>query len=267
MRKRLSLLATVVSTVAHSVAVGQARPFRVSTDLSDTTRAVHAQFVGWYQADSTSVRVRVDSARIWVRQVGRGPERETIGGFAPLLAGFTADSGWSVWADGDVQIVGTQLAAGDSVRPPTPVLFTIDRSRLAAVDGLWLSFEVLLNRLNVMGTEPDVNVVTTYVQGTATLGGMPVPPAREDTHGEYREPRPFPGTCHASSLGRTHGRVQLDFAVDSSGLVEPRSFRVYTATEPALVDVALFDVRRCRFAPASLDGRPIRVRLVRSVNY
>lgn len=54
------------------------------------------------------------------------------------------------------------------------------------------------------------------------------------------------------------GRVQLQFVVDTSGLVEPTSIVVLSGTHPAFVEAAKAGILEARFRPARLGPRAVR---------
>ena len=264
---RSPLLVPVLCMALTGTGMSQATRFVIATDSSDSGRSIRARFVGWFQVDSSAVQIRVDSATVWIASAGKRDRHELIGGLAPFLGGSTLDGGWTVWADGDVASVGVEARVGDTIRVPVPLGFTVDRSRLGRVDSMWLGMEILLNRLNARGGPLDTRLVSTYFRARTTLAGNAVRPDTGSHQGKYEPPIYQTGTCHFSSLGSAHGQVFLEFAVDTSGRVEPESFRVFQATEPALVSSAILDTRPCRFIPARAGGMAIRVRQSRVIRY
>lgn len=55
------------------------------------------------------------------------------------------------------------------------------------------------------------------------------------------------------------GETRLQFVVGTDGRVEPESVVVVASSHPAFDEPAIRAVRRMRFAPASVMGRPVRV--------
>lgn len=63
----------------------------------------------------------------------------------------------------------------------------------------------------------------------------------------------------SSQIGsRAHGRVVVEFVVDTLGGVEPATINVVTATNSAFADAARLAAERGRFAAAMLKGRRVR---------
>ena len=65
----------------------------------------------------------------------------------------------------------------------------------------------------------------------------------------------YPSSQIASHV---HGRVVVEFVVDTLGGVEPTSINIVTATNSAFAEAARSAVERGRFAPAVLKGRRVR---------
>src|SRR5262249_4166593 len=63
----------------------------------------------------------------------------------------------------------------------------------------------------------------------------------------------------SSQMGsRAHGRVVVEFVVDTLGGVEPASINVVTATNSAFAEAARSAMEHGRFAPAAVKGRRVR---------
>jgi len=64
-----------------------------------------------------------------------------------------------------------------------------------------------------------------------------------------------------------NARVVVDVNVDRRGRAEPGSEQVVAATHQSFVAPALEMIRLSRFCPASLHGRPVRVRVRIPINF
>ncbi len=82
----------------------------------------------------------------------------------------------------------------------------------------------------------------------------------------------IPGSCRKPEYpqelrqARVAGRVHLEFIIDSSGTVEPRSARAIGG-DTRFAESALAAIYSCHFAPGSLDGHPARARVKAPINY
>src|SRR5690242_17123203 len=63
------------------------------------------------------------------------------------------------------------------------------------------------------------------------------------------------------------GTVQLEFTVDVDGKVVPGSIQVDAATIPALADAAKSAVTEIRFKPGTVNGTPVRARVVLPITF
>ena len=80
-------------------------------------------------------------------------------------------------------------------------------------------------------------------------------PAREN-------PRPYPRVARQAGLG---GRVTVRAVIAPDGSVE--SVEVFSSTNPLFNDAAVEAVRRWRYRPALMNGRPVRVYFSVVVNF
>lgn len=63
------------------------------------------------------------------------------------------------------------------------------------------------------------------------------------------------------------GRVLVAFVVDTAGQVESGSIAVISSTSPFFIEPTRRAIAASRFEPGRIRGRPIRVRVLQSVNY
>jgi TonB family protein len=63
------------------------------------------------------------------------------------------------------------------------------------------------------------------------------------------------------------GTATVGFVIDSTGAVEAGSTSVIEANHPAFARAARALVRRCRFRPGILEGRPVAVAVTQTVNF
>ncbi len=70
-------------------------------------------------------------------------------------------------------------------------------------------------------------------------------------------PALYPMTMQATGYD---GVVTLDFVIDTTGRADTASIRLVAADHPAFVTSARSALRRCRFVPGRLAGRPIATR-------
>jgi TonB family protein len=62
-----------------------------------------------------------------------------------------------------------------------------------------------------------------------------------------------------ATVSNQSGRAVIRFVIDENGLPIPRTISVVDSTETAYANAALEAVRRYRFAPAEIGGRPVRM--------
>ena len=58
---------------------------------------------------------------------------------------------------------------------------------------------------------------------------------------------------------KIEGKTVITLTIDESGTVEKA--KVYVSSHPILDDAALTAVKKCKFKPAELDGKPVRVKM------
>jgi TonB family protein len=63
------------------------------------------------------------------------------------------------------------------------------------------------------------------------------------------------------------GRVVIEIVLDTLGRIEPGSTRLVLASHPGFESAGRTVVSTCRFRPAQLHGRPVRVRVRVPVNW
>jgi periplasmic protein TonB len=65
----------------------------------------------------------------------------------------------------------------------------------------------------------------------------------------------YPADLKASGVG---GKVQLRLILGADGTVEPSSVKIVATTNPKLGDAAARAVKRIRFEPGKVNGKPVR---------
>ena len=70
--------------------------------------------------------------------------------------------------------------------------------------------------------------------------------------------QPAPEYPRALAQARIPGKVELEYVVDTTGLLEPLSLRVLRSTHPSFEAAARASVMESRFRPARLNGRVVR---------
>lgn len=65
----------------------------------------------------------------------------------------------------------------------------------------------------------------------------------------------YPAALEAAGIG---GRAELQFVIDTAGLIEDASVKVLLATHEAFANAAKQSIAEVRFAPATYGGHPVR---------
>jgi protein TonB len=77
-------------------------------------------------------------------------------------------------------------------------------------------------------------------------------------------PNRFPEALRASGMG---GRVVLEFVVDTTGHVDPSSFKVISTPHPAFANAAKEMLSKSVFRPGKMRGQSVAVLVRQSINY
>ncbi len=93
-------------------------------------------------------------------------------------------------------------------------------------------------------------------QGSSTDAGPLSVNAVDEPVSVIRQPAPeYPPALARAGIP---GRVEVQYVVDTTGVVEPSSVRVLGSTHPAFEAAARASVTASRFRPARLHGRTVR---------
>lgn len=76
--------------------------------------------------------------------------------------------------------------------------------------------------------------------------------------------RLYPAVLNAKGVS---GETVVSFVIDTQGRVEPQTIRMVFASHPEFIVATITGVKRMRFAPARLNGSPVRVRAVMPVHW
>ena len=58
------------------------------------------------------------------------------------------------------------------------------------------------------------------------------------------------------------GEAVVSFIIDANGRVEPQTIRMVSFSHPEFIVATIAGVKKLRFAPARMNGSPVRVRAV-----
>lgn len=141
----------------------------------------------------------------------------------------------------------------DGISDPDPALPSIEPSDVTGVGSIG----------DVIGDPPGVHVPPTGVReggggdGPVSAAVLEERPALRNA-GEIEAllERVYPDRLRRAGVT---GETRLQFVVGTDGRVEPESVVVVASSHPAFDEPAIRAVRRMRFTPASVMGRPVRV--------
>ena len=259
---RLLCIAGIVCAASVTDSRAQTRiiPFYAAPLPHDSFFILVGQFRGALIIDTSSVTVRVDSAKLYIRNDLPTRSPSTLGGITATLSETLPRGGWLGVAEASGVEMHRYLATGDTLRL-RHLIFRIPRPPLKDLSSSWLTFE-LMNGQVLIGRPDTGTVGYTYMHATRTLGDAPLPSLERDVEPDSSEwPRLRPGTCGRYADVRARGRVLVEVTVDSTGRIDPTGVRVLRAPDSISVDPAVRAALQCRFRPARIDGRRTRVRV------
>jgi TonB family protein len=235
------LMDCVVQDVAPGVVYLLASPALVTTPSRDTTRldgmALQSiQIVQW----ATVIRSTIDSLE-------RHGQPHTLGLIGPPLPSLGGRAFIGVGYDPDAERGKRYFFL---LEDSTTHHFWRSGGSTGDVSALLKTFETAAQQAGlVFGTVADTTPVLSC--------------AREESCAQSRPKLIFSPPLKYPRVPRREGkqgRVWLQFIVDTSGLVDSASIRVLLSDGADFTDQAIATIVRAKFAPATVDGRPISVR-------
>lgn len=122
--------------------------------------------------------------------------------------------------------------------------------------------------------EPEEEIPETPLPAEAVFGDIGPPPAPEDegpirVGGQLKEPRKIkyvePVYPEIARRARVGGPVILEVVVDKEG--NPKSIKVLRGLSMGLTEAAVDAVKQWKWEPSTLNGRPVEVIVVVTVNF
>ena len=134
--------------------------------------------------------------------------------------------------------------------PPIDLIETFDPrdfSGIGAEGGVWDGWEVASSDLDGLGNQP-------------VPAGILDEPPRVISSPKLR----FPETLRAAGL---EGVVLVSFVVDTTGRAVPESIAIAASTHPAVEASAKEVIRKSRYRPGRMKGKPVRTLATRCVEF
>ena len=124
----------------------------------------------------------------------------------------------------------------------------------------------------VLLTSRTVNPITAALGDSLPKAPDPDTALTRQTVSADQRPRMHPGSCFPEYPSRLrnsghNGRVLLAYVVGANGRVDPRSVLVLAANHPDFATAAIRMLNSCEYQPATLGGRPARVRTQQVITF